>query len=241
MSTKHNAASQAPGRVRLLPALLCAGMLLAAGAASAAVVTSRGALGGTDYIDWAQLGPDSTELVGPTAVTSALGAAATVDNPAGSFFRFDEGGGTFVGNFSAGDALLHTFGSAGPLVIDFATAQSRVGAQIQANIFQDFTGVLQVFDALNNLLETVTLGGTGSFSPGDNSAIFLGVARASADIDHISFSITGPSELDFAINQLDFTNRVGTTNPVPEPSGLALVSVAFLGLLGAGRSRRRQD
>ncbi len=209
--------------------------------ASATLVTLRGSLGGDDAIDWAQLGADGDEITQPGAVTSSLGRSASVSNPNGAIYRFDEGAGagTYHGNFAAGDALLTTFFDSGPISIDFTSGPvARVGAQIQSLALGSFIGMLSAFDASNNLLESVSLDGTSTFGNGDNSAIFLGMTRASADIDRIEFSVTfnDPLAADFAlaINQLDFGLR-GTGVPVPEPGSLALVGVA----LAAAAWRRR--
>lgn len=223
---------------RLVAAGLLAGLLaLASAPAFAGLVTSRVALGGTDFIDWGQLGADSTEVVSPAAVTSALGVSASVSNPSGSMWRFDEGGGTFAGNFAAGDQLLSTFFTEGPVVINFGNAQSRVGAQIQANDFGAFSGVIEVYSVLNVLLESWSFDGVSN-DAGDNSAIFIGVSRSSADIDHVSFRITGPANLDFAINRVDLSDSVPGTG-LPEPASLALVGLALTGALVARRRARR--
>lgn len=222
----------------MLRTSLAVALMTSSFCASATLVTARGSLGGDDSIDWAQLGPDGTEITPqPGAVTSTGGRSASVRNPNGVLYRLDEGAGTYSGNFAIGDALLTTFFNNGPISIDFGSVLvARVGAQIQSLVLGSFVGRLSVFGATDNLLESVTFGGESNFNA-DNSAIFLGLTRAVADIDRIEFSVEGGSlnsDFALAINQLDFGLR-GTGVPVPEPGSLALVGVA----LAAAAWRRR--
>ena len=223
--------------------LVCIAALLSM-QAQAALVTSRAALGGNDFVDWGQLGPSGTETSSNSfAATSNLGVATMVRKPANTFFTFNAA--DYGGNLG-GNVLFSNFepGSVSPFSMVFGSSQARVGAQIQANDFGAFTGRISVFDIANMLLETHDVDGLSDGNQ-DNSAIFLGVTRASADIGRLQFSLVGAQNAEFAINRLDL-NAQGTggggggggTNPAPEPASLALVGLGLLGLLGS-RSRAR--
>ena len=217
---------------RLLRASLAA-LLLGTGLHAVAVpVTSRAALAGNDTISWGQLGGTLTNVQVPVNVTTAGAQVASVDNPSGPLVRFDEGDGVYSGNFALGDQLLATLFIPGPISIDFSTGLSGIGAQIKANDFGSFNGVLKVYDVNNLLLEMQTFAGL-STSQQNNSAIFIGITRATADIDRVEFNITGSTSPDFAINQVDL--RVGV---VPEPATLAML-LAGLALVGTVAARRR--
>ena len=226
-------ASYSPRKTSCVLRATVAALLLGVGVqASAVPVTSRAALAGNDSISWGQLGGSMTDILVATDVTTAGGLVASVSNPSGPLVRFDEGDGIYSGNFALGDPLLATLFIPGPISIDFSTGLSRIGAQIKANDFGSFNGVLKVFDANNLLLETQTFAGLSN-SLQDNSAIFIGIARVTADIDRVEFNITGSTSPDFAINQVDL--QVGV---VPEPATLAML-LAGLALVGTATARRR--
>ena len=195
-------------------------------------VTSRGAFGGTDFIDWAQLGPSSTTVItSPVNVTSNLGINAIASNPQ-DFIRFDQGLG-WGGNFANGDALLFTNFGNGPMDIVFANPVSGAGAQIQADYFGNYTGYLNVYGSDGiTLLANYTENGVSNYF-GDNSAIFMGVRDTVPDIGKIEFSVISETGYnDFAINRLDL-------NPVPEPNAFALIGIGLAGI-GLARSKFRR-
>ena len=147
-----------------------------------------------------------------------------------------EGAGTFAGNFATGDNLLYTFFTSGPIVVDFASGQSRVGAQIASNDYGTFNGVIEVYDALNQLLESYSVSGVSS-GDGDNSAIFIGVSRATADIYRVVFNITDSTNPDFAINRLALSSAT-TAVPLPAAAWLLLSGLGGLGFFGRRRAIR---
>jgi len=212
-----------------LLAAACTSLLATALPASAALVTSRAGLAGTDFIDWGQLGGSFTTVVDPVTVTTNLGLTAMVSMPGGANMERRDQNNGWGGNFAGGDKLLWTLNSSGPITIDFATGLSAIGAQIQANFFGAFDGLITAYDSSNNILESYSVQGNSN-SNGDNSAIFIGIQRSAGDIDHVEFAIANGNGPDFAINQVDLQQ-------VPEPGSLALAGLAFVGTV---LTRRRK-
>lgn len=196
-----------------------------ASVANASLVTSRGALGGTDFIEWGQFGGDFTPVASGSGGLTNLGMGFTVHGPS-TMERRNQGTG-WAGNFAQGDRLLWTRDTPGAMTIVFSSAIGAVGAQIQRDAYGSFTGEIAVYDINNILLESYAVGGTSNGN-GDNSAIFIGIDRAQNDIVRVVFNVDGGRE-DFAVNQVDI-------RPVPTPGSLALVSAA--GLLAARRRRK---
>ena len=204
--------------------------------ASASQVLLRADLHGTDFIDWGGLGRDGNTFGLSTGIRTASRRGADVAVVAGNLTRQTQDLSWF-GNFAPGAGLLSAgrVTPKGPISITFRTGLSAIGAQIETRAYSppDFDGVIAVYDQFDHLLETYTRSGQ-SINFADDSAIFLGVARSSADIFRVDFNIGVPF-LEFAINRVDLI--AGVAPPaVPEPSGLSLLA---LGLLGAALRRRR--
>jgi hypothetical protein len=108
--------------------------------------------------------------------------------------------GLFDGNFSPGDMLFLTTSSA-PLAISFEKPVKSVGAQIGFNTYGPFIAQIQAYDH-NRLLGSFNETGNET-SSADNSAIFLGVADAKAEITKVVYTVTNSTGTPgvFAINQ----------------------------------------
>lgn len=234
---------------------LCAALLGAACSASAALVTTRGALGADDFIDWGQVTPydpnNPTALTLPVAVTSNLARSASVTNTAsgGELYRFNEGDGVFGGLFTTGDALLFTLFTNGPIVIDFAALTGAAGAQVYAGAGVAFRAVITALDSGGGVLESHTVDAPGGdpANYGDGTAPFLGISRTSNDIDKVLFSVLFPNnqqQTDFsvAINRLSFGPAAsqpggGGGGNVPLPPSLPLVLMASALAFGVRRKQ----
>ena len=229
-----------------LTAAAVVGLDDAASALPVGLVTSRGALGETDYIDWGVLGDAGTTVSNPSTVSSHGNNSTTVSETSGSFARTDQSPPdlgqccTWYGNFAPGDHLLWTGSGYGPVTIKFTTPVAGAGAQIQANLVAPFTATLDVYDPAGGLLGTFTLPGHNDTNHiGDNSAIFLGARdTTSADIGKIVYSTVSPSDTSY--NNNFAINRLSLVSPVPEPTTLALLGSGLPVFVIAMRTRVRK-
>ena len=202
------------------------------------IATTRAGLGGNDFIDWSQLGPDFTTVTSPLNVTSNGGLGPDhVVNGTQAFFSIQQGN-TWGGNFAPNAAVLYNQ-AGGPFTITFASPISGAGLQFQSATLGSFTAIITVFGAGNVNFGTVTRSGT-STNNGDNSAIFLGALSSLNDIVSLQFNVTilsGGNQINdpngFGVNRLDLV--AGPTS-VPEPTTVVLFS-AGVGLITFLRRR----
>lgn len=214
-------------------ALAFAASLLAAGPASAALITSQGALSSNDSIGWSQLGPAFTVLPPSSPVLSVGGLSAVLSTTGAHLERRDQGNG-WSGNFTPGDALIWTEQLGPDITITFLNPVFGFGAQVQSDSFGAFTAQVTLSNG-----DIFTLDGN-STSSADGSAIFIGALDGLADISSVRFALTAaPSNTinDFAIDTL-FLRTGPVVAGVPEPMTLSLFGA---GILGAVAMRRRRN
>jgi hypothetical protein len=208
------------------------GLIAAPVFAASTQINSRGALGGTDAIDWGQLGAPLTNVPNGTAVTSGGGLPATVSGGSSQLTTSQQNApGPWNGNFAPGDNLLaqQPTSAPQPITITFATPVQGVGTQMNVNSGPvTFNGVIKLFDTTNTLLATFSSAGIMN-SLADNSAVFLGALDSTADIKSVQFSTTDP--FGIGINKLSIV-------PTPLPAAFPLLAAGLAGLAMVGRRRR---
>ena len=212
------------------------------------LVTNRADLKGNDSIDWSSLGkvlnpfnPNFADFLGFSfSGTSAGGLGLDVDiNPINPpitppfVFKTAPIPQGIPTNFANGDFLLFTGlqfgifpapGNPGPISISFAQPVRAAGAQIAVDDEPNFVGTIKAFDINDNLLDSFNVNGTSS-TVLDNSAIFLGVKSALAEISRIEFS-SNFNNRAIGINTLSIDNPA-----IPEPSLTMAILVMSSGLL----------
>ncbi len=193
-------------------------------------ITSPGALGANDYVNWGTVGVEYTTIDTPFSVTSNGGINIGVSDPnmAGNFELLTQGSG-WGGNFNPGDKLLSTTGNPGPIILSFSNPVAGAGTQIQSNNADSFTAEIEALGATGNILASYDFTGN-STGAGDGSAIFIGLLSDSDNIDAISFNVLSVQSglTDFAINQADLVSL--GTSAVPEPATVSLLGLGALGL-----------
>jgi len=222
--------------------LLCCFVTSPAVYGAASLVTSLGALGPNDSVNWSQLGGDQTVIPQDFAATSAgllpvaghLGGGTglvSVVCPAAPSCSW----GAQPSGFASGESLIWTNFN-GPLSLSFA-ALSGVGGYIQEDTPGTFTAQIQAFDAANASLGSFVVASNVTGDP-----LFIGVTDTIPEISKVTFSLSacggfGCDVNDFALGTLYLKTASAAT---PEPSALisSLLLAGLLWLFRRVQSRR---
>lgn len=213
---------------RLLSGLV---IVLVAQAAHASMVytNTRGDIGTGYTVDWADLGPEWTEVL----TGEILGEVTLTGSPRFTVFS----GSTFNADFLPTDSVLSLFDVnslepiEGEFELTFANAVRSVGAQVQSLLFGEFTGWITAFDSGSNQIGSFVFSGE-TLGNGEGKAVFAGVVSDSLDISRVVFSGFGAGA---AVNWLSVGNTLNQTVPEPESFLLALTALIALSM-----TRRRR-
>jgi hypothetical protein len=207
--------------------------------------SSRNSMPSNDYVDWSffNLPPGSFVSSGSVINSANYTIPVTVSNPFNEHFTINQQSANLRGNFAPNDYVLEK----GRINLEFARSVYTAGAQIQRDMYGDFTATIEAFDPNHASLGSFSLKGC-SDGESNNSAIFLGVQDPLGRISSIQVDVTTTSQYgteviwDIGINRLDF--QLG---PIPSsvrlPAAVQIFGAivllgASLGLLAIYRRRK---
>jgi hypothetical protein len=211
------------GRLAVSALVAAASMAVSFQAAAVPIVqvANRAAMGADYTVTWA--GPDVTQL-GPFATVLGVSPLPSVTATAADLWLFEQGG-AYIANFAAGDKLLTTFTTNGPITLSFSSAVRGVGFNIAHLEYGAFIGTMEFFDVANTSLGVVNIGGISS-NANDGTAAFLGGVGSALDIRKVVIAVDlQRGNTAFAINDLSLV-----TTPVPESTSALLFAFGLAGL-----------
>lgn len=193
---------------------------------------TRGAITADYTVDWGVFGAEFT------VVGSGADFGPGVLSGASAYTVFS--GSTYNADFLPANNVLALYDASfnpigGTFKITFDNPVQSAGAQVQANSFGAFSGVITAFNSGGTSLGSFAIGGNNN-GTGDGSAVFAGLISNALDIKSIEFSGFGAGA---AINFLSVDSIFATGGNIPEPPAL-LAAITYLGLMAAVARRRRQ-
>lgn len=139
--------------------------------------------------------------------------------------------------YATSDFFTLANGTLLPSTVITGTFTNGTGSNLSLDIINGNGASLftvNLYDALNNLIDSATIGLTG-FGPPSGTNVGT-VSFADSGISY--FTVTSgqaSGEVDYAIDTVNFTS---TPTATPEPASLALLGTGLLGLIGIKRSRK---